>query len=139
MSKLNPLSALSILVILVLIVFFVNVNLFSVLPILAILGTIFYLVRRNRRGGGGGIMRTGASGTIDRIQSFPQEGQRITNQSSAKAMSAPLGTLEQRILERVKAGDYRISVRAMADELGVSQAEIRAALEQLRERGLIQL
>ncbi len=49
------------------------------------------------------------------------------------------GRLEQQLLDRVAAGAERLSVSGLADELGVSAEDVRAAFDALAQKGLLRL
>ena len=77
-------------------------------------------------------------GSVDEMRSFPQQAQRAPDPSVASTRPYSPG-MEAKILEAVQTGDGRLSVSALARELGVSESEVHTAIEDLAERGLIQL
>ena len=64
---------------------------------------------------------------------------RQTSQPIPSAVPARLSGLEQQIMERVGRGDGSISVRSLAEELGVSRESVRETIEDLSDRGVISL
>ncbi len=64
---------------------------------------------------------------------------RQTSQPIPSAVPARLSGLEQQIMERVGREDGSISVRSLAEELGVSRESVRETIEDLSDRGVISL
>ena len=104
---------------------------------LLIIGIVVYVVRRIRRVGSRGFTRGWVGGAVDQMQSFPQRSAAEDTPSTSGTLAAPTREAAQQILGRVKAGEERLAVSVLAEEMGVSQSEVRRAIADLRARGLI--
>ena len=104
---------------------------------IGIIWFVVYGIMHFRRGGGSVRGGMGVGGSVDEMRSFPQGAQQNPSPSTSGTWSAPTREVAQQILGRVKAGEERLSVSTLSEELGISQSEVRRAIADLRARGLI--